>query len=96
MANGSREESQAVITAFQAKLASRELLPDRSLRRNSTCYPLVCYVNNISALLLSENASRSPSSSHVLRCTQESTRHLLSWMPTIPSWCRTSHMLCIT
>jgi hypothetical protein len=55
MANESRDESQAGIAAFQAKLASRELLPDRLLRRNNTSYPLVCYVNNISALLLSEN-----------------------------------------
>jgi hypothetical protein len=50
-----RDVSQAVIARFQAKLASQALLPERSLRRNDGTYALVCYVNNVTALLVSEN-----------------------------------------
>ena len=49
------EASQAVIRRFQKNLASAETLPVRSLRRNSGEYPLVCYVNNVTALFVSEN-----------------------------------------
>lgn len=49
------EASRAVIRRFQTKLASAELLPERSLRRNSSDYPLVCYINNVTALFISEN-----------------------------------------
>ena len=49
------EVSQAVIRRFQRKLASAETLPVRSLRRNSGEYPLVCYINNVTALFVSEN-----------------------------------------
>jgi len=48
------EVSQAVIRRFQTKLASAETLPVRSLR-NSGEYPLVCYINNVTALFVSEN-----------------------------------------
>lgn len=44
-----------MIAKLQAGLARQELLPPRSLRRNSFDYTLVCYVNNITALLLSGN-----------------------------------------
>ena len=49
------EASQALIRKFQTKLASAEILPERSLRRNSSDYPLVCYLNNVTALFISEN-----------------------------------------
>lgn len=55
MTVGSREESEAVIANLQAGLARQDLLPPRSLRRNAFDYTLVCYVNNITALLLSAN-----------------------------------------
>ena len=55
MTVGSREESEATIAKMQAGLARQDLLPPRSLRRNVGDYPLVCYVNNITALLLSGN-----------------------------------------
>jgi len=52
---GTREESEAMIAKLQAGLARQDLLPPRSLRRNAFDYTLVCYVNNITALLLSGN-----------------------------------------
>jgi len=52
---GSREESEATIAKMQAGLARQDLLPPRALRRNVFDYALVCYVNNITALLLSGN-----------------------------------------
>ena len=55
MTVGSRGESEATIAKMQAGLARQDLLPPRSLRRNSFDYTLVCYVNNITALLLSGN-----------------------------------------
>ena len=51
----SREESEATIARMQAGLARHDLLPPGSLRRNVSDYALVCYVNNITALLLSGN-----------------------------------------
>lgn len=44
-----------MIAKLQAGLARQDLLPPRSLRRNAFDYTLVCYVNNITALLLSGN-----------------------------------------
>ena len=55
MTQSDAEVSQAVIRRFQAKLASAGTLPVRSLRRNSSEYPLVCYINNVTALFVSEN-----------------------------------------
>ena len=55
MTVGTREESEAMIAKLQAGLARQDLLPPRSLRRNAFDYTLVCYVNNITALLLSGN-----------------------------------------
>ncbi len=49
------EASEAVVRRFQAKLASAEILLERSLCRNSGEYPLVCYINNVTALFVSEN-----------------------------------------
>ena len=49
------EASNEVIRKFQTKLASAGALPERSLRRNSGDYPLICYINNVTALFLSEN-----------------------------------------
>lgn len=45
MTVGSREESEAMIAKLQAGLARQDLLPPRSLRRNASDYPLVCYVS---------------------------------------------------
>ena len=52
--------SQAVVHRFQARLASAEVLPIRSLRRNSGEYPLVCYINDVTALFVSENSEAVP------------------------------------
>ena len=49
------EVSRAVIARFQAKLASAETLPVGSLRRNSGEYTLICYINTVTALFVSEN-----------------------------------------
>jgi len=49
------ETSQALIRRFQVRLGSAETLPERSLRRNASVYPLVCYINNVTALVVSEN-----------------------------------------
>ena len=54
------EASRAVIRRFQTRLANAEMLPERSLRRNSSDYPLVCYINNLTALILSENWEAAP------------------------------------
>jgi|SRR5438105_9658512 len=47
--------SRAVINAFHARLNSSELVPEQAFRRNSSAYPLVCYLNNIAGLFLSKN-----------------------------------------
>lgn len=49
------EAGEAVIRRFQTTLGRAEILPGRSLRRNSAEYPLVCSMNNVTALFLSEN-----------------------------------------
>lgn len=51
----SREKSEATIAKMQAGLGRQDLLPRHALRRNVSDYTLVCYVNNITALLLSGN-----------------------------------------
>ena len=43
------------IEHLQNTLNTHALLPDKALRRNSVLYELVCYVNNVIALNLSEN-----------------------------------------
>jgi hypothetical protein len=54
------ETSQGVIRSFQTKLASAGTLPERSLRRNSGEYPLVCCINNVTALFVGENWKAAP------------------------------------
>jgi len=45
------------IEHLQRALNTHALLPDKALRRNSAIYELVCYVNNVIALNISENHS---------------------------------------
>ena len=47
--------SRETIEAFHLRLNALDVLPERSLRRNSGTYPLVCYVNAITGLVLSKN-----------------------------------------
>jgi len=48
-------ESAARLRQFQACLNRAEILPERAFRREGRTYELVCYVNNITGLLLSSN-----------------------------------------
>ena len=57
---GQFESSMEVIRAFQAVLNSASSIPEHAFRRNSTSYPLVCYVNNITGLFLSQSFDAVP------------------------------------
>mgnify|MGYP006201479325 FL=1 len=54
-ASGKFESSMEVVRAFHTVLNSASAVPEHAFRRNSTAYPLVCYVNNITGLFLSES-----------------------------------------
>lgn len=49
------KDSRSTIKQFHSRLNSTDLIPEQALRRNSSIYPLVCYVNNIMGLFLSKN-----------------------------------------
>ena len=57
--NDQKFESEK-IDAWHKKLNSKGLRPDIRYRRNAVVYPLVCYVNNIAALYLSQNEDPIP------------------------------------
>jgi hypothetical protein len=49
------KQSELVIAQFHRCLNTPENVPARAYRRNSSTYPLVCYINNLVGALLSEN-----------------------------------------
>src|SRR5689334_13931105 len=46
--------SAETLTRFQARISAHDVLPKLALRRNSGTYPLMCYVNTVTALSLSK------------------------------------------
>lgn len=52
--------SRTVLASLQSRINSPSCLPPRALRRNSGTYPLLCYVNAITGLFLSENLEPIP------------------------------------
>lgn len=54
------EKSLRTLERFHAALNRDDLLPERAFRRNVVEYDLVCHVNNIVALFISENFGPMP------------------------------------
>ena len=46
--------SAETLARFQARMSTHDVLPKLALRRNSGTYPLMCYVNTVTALCLSK------------------------------------------
>jgi hypothetical protein len=55
-----QEESRQIIEQFHFCLNRKRSLPEMAYRRNASSYPLVCYINNIVGLFLSENYAAIP------------------------------------
>jgi hypothetical protein len=64
--------SSVVLSAFQKRLNSSDVLPEAWLRRNSGEYALISYINNIAGLMLSGN--HEPASIFIARAAEHLRR----------------------
>lgn len=55
VAQDGAKQARKVIQQYQRQLNAPALVPEQCYRRNSATYPVVCYVNQVTALFISKN-----------------------------------------